>query len=169
MQAFIYSFIGTNENQCKQNYLKRWWNLILSPCILCIALSLYIGSLVGYKEFKNSTLEVFPSIWTLQRMKLKMMQEDGISQNAYQWFYDEVVSCMPMKEGRGHLMYDEMHLKSGVYWNTQSHKLVGFASDTSDLNLLDELRALENINDDNARGSIDQLDEYNADAKKVNQ
>jgi len=51
-----------------------------------------------------------------------------------------------------HLMCDEMQLKSGVYWNTQTHKLVGFASDTSDLNLLDELHALEKISDNNDKG-----------------
>jgi len=80
---------------------------------------------------------------TLQQMKSKMMQEDGISPTTYQWFYDEVVSSLPVEAQQGHLMCDEMQLKSGVYWNTQTHKLVGFASDTSDLNLLDELHALE--------------------------
>jgi len=65
-------------------------------------------------------------------------------------------------------MCDEMHLKSGVYWNTQLHKLVGFAMEASELNLLEELRALEKLCNEDGK-CLTMVDDSNANAKSVNQ
>jgi len=67
--------------------------------------------------------------------------------------FDEVVSQLPLNKQRGHLMCDEMQLKSGICWSTTSHKLMGFATEKSGLNLLDELRALEKIS--NNSGNVE--------------
>jgi len=104
----------------------------------------------------------------LQHMKSKMMRLDGISPTMYQWFHDEVVSKMPTESQCGHLVCDKMSLESGVIWNTQSHKLVGFVTEASNLNLLDKLRALDKISTEKGK-STDLLDDSNANAKKVNQ
>ncbi len=58
-------------------------------------------------------------------------------------------------------MCNEMHLKSGVYWNTQLHKLVGFAMEASELNLLEELRALEKLCDEDGK-CLTMVDNSNA-------
>jgi len=73
-----------------------------------------------------------------------MMVTDGICQKTYQWFYDEVVSQMADEtEKSGHIMCDKLQIKSTLCWNTQSHALVGFVTDTSELNFIEELKALE--------------------------
>jgi len=93
----------------------------------------------------------------------------------YQWFFDETVSHIPEQDRAGNVMCAEMQLKSGIYWNTQSHKLVGFASDSEELNLADELDALNDIlkgNDNNSlptQNMIKSLESDNCNAKKVNQ
>ena len=42
----------------------------------------------------------------------------------------------------GHLLVDEMKLKSDIYWNVESDEVVGFASDTKTLDLAAELKAM---------------------------
>jgi len=133
-----------------------------SPCkILLLTPSLYICSPVAYNEIKKSSLEIFPLSHTLQHMKSKMMHCNGISPKTYQWYYDEVVAHL-------HLICNEMHLKSGGYWNTQLHKLVGYAMETSELNLLEELWALRKLCDEDGN-CITTIDDSNANAKSVNQ
>ena len=40
-------------------------------------------------------------------------------------------------------MYDELQIKSTLCWNTQSHALVGFVTETSELNFIEELKAFK--------------------------
>jgi len=104
-----------------------------------------------------------------------MKTSDGICPSIYQWFLDDTVSHIPEQDRCGHLMCDEMQLKSGIYWNTYSHKLVGFASDLNELNLTKEIQSLNNAiegkNDDDMLTSEfpESLEMGNATAKKVNQ
>ena len=143
-----------------------------SPQILQMALSLYICSPVGYREFKKSSLMIFPSDQTLQCMISNMMVTDGICQKTYQWFYDEVVSQMADEtEKSGHIMCDKLQIKSTLCQNTQSHALVGFVTDTSELNFIEELKALESTRKEDGRSIDNQSDVHDDDkiAKKINQ
>jgi len=146
-----------------------------SPRILRMALSIYTRSKVGYEEMRKTSIEVMPSPATLNRLKSKLQTSDGYCPRMYQWFFDETVSHIPEQDRAGHVMCDEMQLKSGIYWNTQSHKLVGFASDSEELNLADELDALNDIlkgNDNDSlptQNMIKSLESDNCNAKKVNQ
>jgi len=146
-----------------------------SPRILRMALSIYTRSKVGYEEMRKASVEVMPSPATLNRLKSKMKTTDGTCPITYQWFFDDTVCKIPELERAGHLMCDEMHLKSGIYWNTQSHTLVGFASDSEQLNLADELHALNDvlegteINILETQTKIQSFENKNSNAKKVNQ
>jgi len=146
-----------------------------SPQILWLALAVYTRSPIGYEELCKSSIEVMPSQSTLAHLKSQMQTTDGICPEIYQCFYNDTVHHIPELERAGHIMCDEMQLKSGIYWNTLSHKLVGFASDSNELNLAKEIEILNNLVD----GKIDEkystsecsesLDTNNVKAKKVNQ
>jgi len=100
------------------------------------------------------------------------MVTDGICQKTYQWFYDEVVSQMADEtEKAGHIMCDELQIKSTLCWNTQSHALVGFVTDTSELNFIEELKALESTRKEDGRSIDNQSDVHDDDkiAQKINQ
>jgi len=87
---------------------------------------------------------VFPSGHTIEQMVSKIRMKDGICPQTYQWLYDETISGMhDEKERAGHIMCDELQLKSTLCWNTKTHELVGFATDSTKLDFLDELSALE--------------------------
>jgi len=64
-----------------------------------------------------------------------------------------------------------MQLKSGIYWNTQCHQLVGFASNWDEMDLAKEIEMLNNVVD----GEIDKMcmsesfDMNNSNPAKVNQ
>jgi len=73
-----------------------------------------------------------------------MQTSDGICPTIYQWFFDDTIQHIPESDRAGHIMCDELQLKSGIYWNTLSHKLVGFASDKSEMNLAKEIEAINN-------------------------
>jgi len=68
-------------------------------------------------------------------------------------------------------MCNEMQLKSEIYWNTLRHKLAGFASDSSEMNLAKEIEAINNVVNDESTSSesCDSLDLNNSNAKKFNQ
>jgi len=117
-----------------------------SPHILSMALSLYTCSPVGYREFKNASLMVFPSEQTMDRMISKMRTNDGICPKTYQWLYDKTISDMhDGKEKAGRIMCDKLQIKSTLCWNTKTHALVGFTTDSTKLDFLDELREIEKI------------------------
>jgi len=104
-----------------------------------------------------------------------MQTSDGICPTIYQWFFDDTIQHIPESDRAGHIMCDELQLKSGIYWNMLSHKLVGFASDKSEMNLAKEIKAINNAvheetdADCNSAQSSDSFDLNNANAKKVNQ
>jgi len=136
-----------------------------------LALSVYTRLKAGYEELCQSSIEVFPSQSTLVCLKSNIRTSDGICPAIYQWFFDDSIQHIPESERVGHVMCDEMQLKSGIYWNTLSHKLVGFTSDSSEMNLAKEIEAINNVVNDETTSSesCDSLDLNNSNAKKVNQ
>ncbi len=157
--------------QMKANAMKLNNNdkgICFSPQILWMALSLYIRSPVGYREFKESSLMIFPSERTMERMIAKMRMTDGVCPKTYQWLYDETISAMhDDREKAGHIMCDELQIKSTLCWNTKTHELVGFTSDSYTLDFLSELKALEEYNKEDGQAK-NELGDDNI-AKKVNQ
>jgi len=69
------------SNAMRMNHKDK--GIRFSPKILRLALSLYIHSPVSYQEFKKSSLMIFPSDRTLQRMISNMMMTDGVCPKTY--------------------------------------------------------------------------------------
>jgi len=74
-----------------------------------------------------------------------------------------------MKEKAGHIMCDDMQIKSTLCWNTKTHELVGFTGDSCTLDFLTEFKALEQSVKPTGHSKNDVLDESDKIAKKVNQ
>jgi len=74
-------------------------------------------------------------------------------------------------EKAGHIMCNELQIKLTLCWNTQTHELVGFVTDSSGLDFVEELKALESETKDDGRSNRQQPDVNNDEqiAKKVNQ
>jgi len=157
--------------QMKANAMKLNNNdkgIRFSPQILRMTLSLYIRSPVGYREFKESSLMIFPSERTMERMIAKMRMTDGVCPKTYQWLYDETISAMhDDREKAGHIMCDELQIKSTLCWNTKTHELVGFTSDSCTLDFLSELKALEEYNKEDGQAK-NELGDDNIAKKLIN-
>ena len=119
-----------------------------SPQVLQVALSLWLRSSTGYEEFKASGLKIMPLALLLKQMKAKMMYDDGNAPIVYGWLADEISLGKWTDSDRiGHLIVDEMKLRSNLYWNCKSHKMIGLASDVEDtLDLGSELKQLTSAN-----------------------
>jgi len=149
MATALLQQIQANSNKIA----KKEKSVRFSPKILRVALSLYTHSKVGYEELRNSSIEVMPSASTLACIKSKMKTSDGTFPKMYQWFYDDTICHIPNADCAGHIMCDEMHLKSGIYWNTASKKIVGFASNSQKLDLATKLCAVNDAIDGKGENS----------------
>ena len=85
-----------------------------------------------------------------------MRVDVGYNPTIYGWFYDETINS-DSRNGLstsvcGHLIFDEMKLKTGVCWRTSDHKACGFVSSSSTLTLTNTLRdmltVVQNENDE---------------------
>jgi hypothetical protein len=69
---------------------------------------------------------VMPSPSTMGCLLQETRLNEGYSPKTYGNFFDEyVVRNSPVIE---HLVFDEMKLKTGVFWQTSDHTISGFAS-----------------------------------------
>jgi hypothetical protein len=97
-----------------------------TPAILQSAVVLYLRSKVGYKDQRKLSPLVMPSPSTMSRLLRETRLNEGYSPKIYGNFFDEYVKrSSPVI---GHLVFDEMKLKTGVFWRTSDHTVCGFAS-----------------------------------------
>ena len=91
-----------------------------------MALSLYLDGQSSYNTFRDSSIQAMPSVSTLKKLKASMTPEEGTFPRCYGWFDDEYLSQSKNElDFHGHIMCDEMKLKSDFYWNPATHKCVG--------------------------------------------
>ena len=108
--------------------------------ILRTALTLYLRLQVGYEEFKENSPECLSSVQTLRMLPLKMRVNDGYNATIYGWFFDKRINSGDRRNSQtssvcGHLIFEEMKLKTGVCWRSSDHKACGFVSSNSTLML----------------------------------
>jgi len=111
MATALLQQIQANSNKIA----KKEKGVRFSPQILHVALSLYTRSKVGYEELWNSSIEVMPSASTLACIISKMKTSDATFPKMYQWFYNDTIHHIPDTDHTGHIMCNEMHLKSGIH------------------------------------------------------
>ena len=60
-----------------------------SPCVMRMALSLYLKGATAYKAFQQFNIQVMPSISALRKLKYAMTPKEGTFPKCYGWFKDE--------------------------------------------------------------------------------
>ena len=138
--------------------------------ILRTSLTLYLRSQVGYNELKETSPLSLPSVRTLRKLQAKMKLSDGYNPTIYGWFFDETVQGDKQNSNNllhGHLIVDEMKLKTGIYWRSSDHKACGFALCSSTMSLTDSIRDM--IQDEEKENDEKMFQEKYAPAIYVNQ
>jgi hypothetical protein len=114
------------------------------PRMLRLAMSLWMRSKSGYDDLREQSVAIMPSASLLKKIQQGMRVNEGHCAKIYGWFHDSYVSKCD-KVVHGHLMCDEMKLKSDIYWNCSNHAMVGLAASRDGVDKLlveDELMAL---------------------------
>jgi hypothetical protein len=117
-----------------------------TPAIFQTAVVLYLRSKVGYKDQRKLSPLVMPSTSTLDRLLRETRLNEGYSPKIYGNFFDEYVCRQSLVIG--HLIFDEMKLKTGVFWRTSDHTVCGFASSNQNSTIRSVLSDMVQHSDD---------------------
>jgi len=113
-----------------------------SPRVMRLALGLWMKSPSAYKVLQESGLLVVPSVTTLKRTKAAAAVSDGLCPEIFGWLSSNFKNHSGEKGMAGHLMCDEIKIKSGVAWNTATHRTVGLVGREGRVSLTDEVKSL---------------------------
>jgi hypothetical protein len=102
-----------------------------SPKTIQLSFALWSRSGAAYRELKSFSPEILPSVRLLQNIKQQNKVRDGRDIKVYQ--LRAASRGTHRKPEYGFLMVDEMKLKHGVLWNSQTGEAVGLADDMLDL------------------------------------
>lgn len=91
---------------------------------------MWARSPAGYREFKSISPLLLPSERTYQRAKKENKSRDG-AQCVQVYLSNQLSRCG--ENVHGYLIFDEMKLKGGVIFNSQTGEAVGMADDMLDL------------------------------------
>ena len=112
-----------------------------SPQIIRIALSIRQRSKVLIIKLHNQMHECFHPSESLQEQRRKKKLHYGFNLELYSRIHDEFVKTSKNKVG-GHIMMDEMRLKSGIYFHSRSHEVNGFTTDGDGIKIDKEISNL---------------------------
>jgi hypothetical protein len=128
-----------------------------SPRVMRMALSLYLKGPTAYESFRKSSIQVMPSVSTIKKLKADMTPKEGTFPRCYGWFYDEFFATNIATEADrvGHIVCDEMKLRSDFYWNPATHKCVGIVVDGGPDDRIDLLNEVKKLYADSAFEAFD--------------
>ena len=81
---------------------------------------------------------MFPFVIQLARAKKENKMHQGFNLELYSRIHDDFVTTSKHKIV-GHIMMDEMQLKSGIYFHSRSHEVTGFATDGDGIKVAKEI------------------------------
>jgi hypothetical protein len=109
-----------------------------------LALSLYNMNPSGYKELKESSLYINPSVRSLNNWRSASAVQEGIDPSIYGRLRERM-NISGMETEYVQLLVDEMKLQSGVYTNVMTNQIVGLVPVGSSWNeIRKEVRAMAN-------------------------
>lgn len=139
-----------------------------TPDLLRSSVVLYGRSKIGYKEQRKLSPLVLPSPSKLNKIMRQTRVNEGSNKRLYGHFFDKYVSVDSVNHGgcvAGHLIFDEMKLKTGVFWRTTDHKACGFVSSSSTDSMKDIL--CDMLEKDNGDGEDAHKRRYSSGIKTV--
>jgi hypothetical protein len=85
-------------------------------------------------------------------LQSKMPVNEGYNPTIYGCFFDQKINSnrrnSQSTSASGHLIFDEMMLKTGVCWRSSNHKACGFVSSNSTLTLTNSIKDMLLQNED---------------------
>jgi hypothetical protein len=116
--------------------------LRFAPKTIRMAMSLWLWDGKGYQEFQESTYYLLPSPQYLRKLKEEFRMKDGEDPKVYCRFKDERLRGKESAGMIGHLMADEIKLKSDIAYNCRNKEIIGFVGNKGSLNLREEFANL---------------------------
>ena len=95
-------------------------------------MSFWLRSNKAYEEFSATSLQILPSAATLKKIKAKMNIKEGYSTELYGWAFDQHKGATEY----GHILCDEIKLKSELWWNREPHEIIGFSDEIQDFSTI---------------------------------
>jgi hypothetical protein len=135
-----------------------------TPALLQSAIVLYLRTKVGYKDQRALSPLAMPSPSTMNRLLRDTRLKEGYSPKNYGNFFDECADLDAIIIG--HLLFYEMKLKTGVFWQTSDHTVCGFASSSPNSTIKSVLSDMVQNGDD---GVPEEFHDVKAPAVYVNQ
>ena len=112
-----------------------------SASTLRLAMAIWGRSKTAYDNIRESNIIMFPSSRQLNRTKNGLKVRHGFNTLLYSRLHDEFVRNHTGVVV-GHVMMDEMKLKSGVMFHTKTHEVTGFATNGDGIDLDTEVKKL---------------------------
>jgi len=140
--AALASFVVDEVQNASRRIAKKPTAVRFSPRVMRLALGLWMKSPTAYKVLEESGLIVVPSDTTLKRVKAAAAVSDGLSPEVFGWLASNFKSHSDGKGMAGHVMCDELKLRSGVAWNTATHRTVGLVGREGRVCLADDVKSL---------------------------
>ena len=110
----------------------KWHPMIIKWCIHI----LYKSGKAGYEAVSHGGFITLPSHRTLLRYMHKVHQKEGVHQEHLDQVAESLESflvqhpvCSPEREVA--IVFDALHIQSGLFWDSSSGELVGFADEES--------------------------------------
>ncbi len=119
------TYLMTEINNKGKQLVGKPSQVNFTPAILQSALVLYLRTKVGYKDQRKLLPLVMPSPSMVCRLLPVTPLNEGYSPKICGNFFDEYVVSNSLIIG--HLVFDELKLKTGVFWRTSDHTVCGFA------------------------------------------
>jgi hypothetical protein len=121
------------DNYTKKLNRTKTTQLKFHPLIMTLATNLYTSSPSAYMDLQKSIIFALPSESTLNKKKSEHSVKDGKNVSIYMLhsFAHKEKATEPNRTYIGHLECDEFKLKTGLWWKTTSHELIGLAGDVN--------------------------------------
>jgi hypothetical protein len=93
-------------------------------------------------EFQEANYYMLPNIAYLKEIKSTFQSRDGKDPRIYCRYKDERLRGKSKKGEGGHMMVDEIKLKSDIAFSCQNNKIITFVSNKGTINLREEFESL---------------------------
>jgi hypothetical protein len=113
-----------------------------SPKLIRIAMSLYLRDPKGHLEFQETDCHILPAPTCLNEIKSTFQMREGEDPKVCGRHKDERLRGKSRDGEVGHLMMDEIKLKSDVACNCRNKEIVGFVGKNDKISLRDEFAGL---------------------------
>ena len=112
-----------------------------SPKLIRMAMALWLRDNKAYKEFQESGFYMMPSA-LLKKIKGSFKSRDGEDPKIYCRYKDERLRRKSKEGEAGHLMVDEIKLKSDLAFNCKNNEVIGFVANSGTIDLRAEFASL---------------------------